>query len=139
MKSKMIYSDYNPETGESLVIIHNKLGDFHGFAQLHPEDKENESSFVGCRYAEARAHIACEQYKREVLDNQIKALRDFENILKGKWDYNEHSMESKRLRIRIHELKEERATVKNKIAAMKKALKKSMDERDEFVKTKINK
>jgi hypothetical protein len=48
-------------------------------------------------------------------------------------------MESKRLRRRIHELKEERATVKNKIAAMKKALKKSMDERDEFVKTKINK
>ena len=105
---------------------------------IHPEDAPYMSNFVGCRYAEARAYIACEQYKREVLDNQIKGLRDFENILKGKWDYNEHSMESKRLRRRIHELKEERATVKDKIAAMKKALKKSMDERDEFVKTKIN-
>ena len=138
MKNKIIYSDFNQDTGESIVIIRNKLGDFHGVADLHPEE-EHVSSFVGCRYAEARAHIACAQYQRDVLDTQIKALKDFENILKGKWDYNEHSMEAKRLRRRIHELKEQRMEMKNKIIAMKAALKKAMDERDEFVNNKLNK
>ena len=132
MRNKLIYSDYNQETGESMVVIRNKLGEFYGTASLHPEDLE--STFVGCRYAEVRAYISCEQYKREMIDMQIKALVDFENILKGRWNYNDQSMEARRLRKRIHELKAERNKIKENIAAMKKALRAMMDERDKFVK-----
>jgi hypothetical protein len=134
MRNKIIYSEYNPETGDSIVVIHNKLGEFYGTASLHPEDKDIASSFVGCRYAEVRAHISCEQYKKEMIDIQIKALKDFENILKGRWNYNEDSMETRRLRKRMHELKAERKKISEKIAALKKALRASMDERDAFVK-----
>ena len=49
MKTKLIYSNFDQETGESVVAIENKYGVFYGFSDLHPEE-ENVSSFVGCRY-----------------------------------------------------------------------------------------
>ena len=39
MKNKIIYSDYNPETGKSVVTIRNKFGTFTGYAFLHPDEK----------------------------------------------------------------------------------------------------
>ena len=138
MKTKLIYSNFDPETGESVAIIENRYGTFYGFSDLHPEE-ENVSSFVGCRYAEIRAHIEYHRHRRDLIDEQIKGLTDFQKILKGTWNYNDQSTENRRLRKRIHELNEERASFSRKIELLKQTLKTSMENRDEFVKKHLTK
>lgn len=135
MKNKIIYSDFNLENGSSVVIIENKkFGCFEGRAQLHPEDRDHLSTFAGCRYAEARANIACVQHQKKLKADEIKTLTDFEKILKNKKDYNHHSMEARTLRKRIYALKEEKQQLKDLENSMKKALRKTMDDRDTFMK-----
>lgn len=138
MKTKLIYSNFDPETGESVAVIQNRYGTFYGFSDLHPEE-ENVSTFVGCRYAEIRAHIEYHRHRRDLIDEQLKGLIDFQNILKGTWNYNDQSTENRRLRKRIHELKEEKRTFTRKIELLKQTLKHSMENRDKFVKEHLTK
>ena len=138
MKTKLIYSNFDPETGESVAIIENRYGTFYGFSDLHPEE-ENVSTFVGCRYAEIRAHIEYHRHRRDLIDEQLKGLIDFQNILKGTWNYDDQSTENRRLRKRIHELKEERRAFTRKIKLLKQTLKASMENRDKFVKEHLTK
>ena len=138
MKTKLIYSDFDQETGESVAIIENKYGTFSGVSILHPEEK-NVSSFVGCRYAEIRAYMEYYRHRRDLIDEQLKGLIDFQNILKGTWNYNDQSTENRRLRKRIHELKEERRSFTRKIELLKQTLKTSMENRDKFVKEHLTK
>ena len=39
MKNKLIYANFDKETGESKVIIDTKYGWFTGYAQCHPEEE----------------------------------------------------------------------------------------------------
>ena len=55
MKTKMVFSEYNPETRMSTVKVANTFGIFTGYAKCHPQD--TESSFLGCHLAEYRATI----------------------------------------------------------------------------------
>lgn len=138
MKTKLIYSNFDQETGQSVAIIQNKYGIFSGVSDLHPEE-ENVSSFVGCRYAEIRAYMEYYRHRRDLIDEQLKGLIDFQNILKGTWNYNDQSTENRRLRKRIHELKEERKSFTRKIELLKQTLKNSMENRDNFVKNFLTK
>jgi hypothetical protein len=138
MKNKLLVADFNKETGESIVIISNKHGEFTGFAHMHPEDAPYISNLVGCRYAEARAHIACIQHQKNILNHKIKALQDFEKTIMYMKDYNKDSLEARQLRKRIYNLKRERTKLVNKITSAKQALKESMDKRDAYLKN-VNK
>lgn len=138
MKNKLIYADYNPTTGVSAVLIRNRYGTFQGYAKCHPEE-EAPSTFAGCRYAEARAHIKSITYQIEMLRHQINELKTFENILKSMKNYDASSMENKRLRKRIHELTAERNEKKALAQSMKTALKKTMKAHDEYIKKHKNK
>ena len=132
MKSKLIYANYFPETGESEVAIKNKRGVFVGHAQCHPEE-EAPSDYAGCRYAEIRANIEAIKCEKRIVNFAIKELEDFEKILKSLKDYNPNSVEARRLRRRIHEKKEERIFLQTAIIAMKNTLKKVMNERDALI------
>lgn len=138
MKNKLIYADYDPTTGVSAVLIRNRYGTFQGYAKCHPEE-EAPSTFAGCRYAEARAHIESMTYQIEMLRHQINELKTFENILKSMKNYDASSMENKRLRKRIHELTAERNEKKALAQSMKVALKKTMKEHDEYIEKHKNK
>ena len=111
MKNKLVYADY---------------------AKCHPEE-EAPSSFAGCRYAEARAHIESMTYQIALLKAQIDELKTFENILKSMKGYDASSMENKRLRKRIHELTAERNEKKALAQSMKVALKKTIADHDAYV------
>ena len=65
MKTKMIYSNYNPDTGESIVKIRNKYGIFTGVSRLQEEDRPYESSFAGCEYAEMKANISYMKFRKK--------------------------------------------------------------------------
>ena len=138
MKNKLIYADYDPTTGVSAVLIRNRYGTFQGYAKCHPEE-EAPSTFAGCRYAEARAHIESMTYQIEMLRHQINELKTFENILKSMKNYDASSMENKRLRKRNHELTAERNEKKALAQSMKIALKKTMKEHDEYIEKHKNK
>jgi hypothetical protein len=131
MKTKLVRANYDAEMGISEAVVKNKNGHFTGHALCHPKE-EHPSNFAGCRIAEARAIINSVRYEKNVLNSKIKALQDFEKILKNLKDYNPDSVEGRRLRKRIHELKAERKAKREHIAAMKAALNKTIAERDEY-------
>ena len=79
MKTKLIYSNFDQETGQSVAMIENKYGIFSGVSELHPEE-ENVYTFVGCRYAEIRAYMEYYRHRRDLIDEQLKGLIDFQNI-----------------------------------------------------------
>lgn len=74
---KFIDSYYNVETGFSEVWIQHLGVKFRGTATIHPEDKENASSYAGCEYAEIRATIKALKYERKILKAKADASIDF--------------------------------------------------------------
>jgi hypothetical protein len=70
----LISSDYNAETGESVVTIHTEEGNFTGKARLHPADADNASRFFGCQIAEQRAAIKWHK-------TQLRILREQETVI----------------------------------------------------------
>lgn len=90
----MILTDasYDKETGVSkCTILHNGVK-YYGEARLHPDDKDNWSSFLGCRIAEARATLKA--LKAEKKEKQ-QELHYYENFVKTLLSYKEVNTESK--------------------------------------------
>lgn len=131
MKTKLVKADFNPDTGISQAIIRNKYGTFLGIAQCHPEE-DRISSFTGCRYAEARAHINCVNTQIVNINSKLKALSDLEKVFSQKKYTNYDSPEWETLRKIIYQLKKEKNDLVERRNSMKAALKKSMDVRDEY-------
>lgn len=80
---KFISSSYNPKTGKSEVVMQHLGVKFKGYAQLHPDDRENESNFAGCYLAELRAKILALRYERYLAkkksDDAIDFMKSCEN------------------------------------------------------------
>ncbi len=132
MKYKLEKADYIPETGISQAMVSTKRGNFFGYAQCHPEE-EFPSHYAGCRLAESRALLKAVQFEKNMINVKIQELKNFEKILKSLKDYNPHSVEARRLRRRIHELKEERLKYLNFIIDIKEGIRATMDKRDAYL------
>lgn len=137
MKNKLIYSNYDRETGISFIKIRNKYGTFEARAKLCEEDRDIESRFLGCEIALCKAEIKTFKTVLKDLDIQIHTLRNFEKTLKSLKEYNKDSLENRRLRRRIHELEAEKADIKCKIILIEDYCKNATNNRREFLK-KIN-
>lgn len=74
---KFIDSYYDESTGKSRVIVQHLGKKFTGAAIVHPDDKENASSYAGCEYAEIRATIKALKYERKILKEKADASIDF--------------------------------------------------------------
>lgn len=133
MKTKLIYSNYDQETGKSVVTIRNKFGTFTGEAFLHP-DERYASSFQGCKYAEIRAMIKCVNYELALLREQIHALAVLERDLKQMNSYNYDSLEMRSIRKRFYEKLEEEKSLKSYKKSLQNTLSKSMTDRDKYIK-----
>lgn len=125
MKFKLLNSKYNADTKLSTATLQTPYGVMVGKARLHPDDTTYESSFFGCQIAEAKAKLRA--YKEKIRENKIKikALQDFEKVLKNLKDYNPHSLECKKLRKQIYLLTKEnqeiQTMIQNAHIAMRKA------------------
>lgn len=130
MKSKIIYANYNPKTGKSIVKIQNQYGIFIGTSQLQEEDKAHESTFAGCGYAEMKANISYMKYRKKILNYQIKILKDcYSNMSFGK-KFNSHSYEARKIRRKIYELEKEKKSWDNKIKSLKEKMFKAIETRE---------
>ena len=74
---KFISGSYDFNTGISTVVVQHLGVKFTGKAYLHPDDKENVSSYAGCEYAEIRATIKALKYERTIEKNKSDMALDF--------------------------------------------------------------
>jgi hypothetical protein len=95
---KLISSNYDKETGISTATISTPLGNFTGITKLHEEDKDIESNFTGCKYAEARAIAKYAKAHIKNLKLQIKTLENTIKVLESLKDYNKNSVEARAVR-----------------------------------------
>lgn len=117
MKTKLIHSNYDKITGISTATIRTKYGEFTGTSKLHDEDIPVESSFAGCRYAEAKAIMKSKRAEIKELSAQIKVLQDLEKELKHMNSYIPDTIECRKLRRKIYELTSKRAQLRESIVA----------------------
>lgn len=61
---KFLESNFDKESGISMVKIATECGIFYGYAFLNPEDKKYESAYLGCEVAEMRA--IKDYYKKKI-------------------------------------------------------------------------
>lgn len=121
-KYKLITANYNPETGISTATIACRYGEFTGSTKIAEEDRDVESSFFGCHIAEGRAIIKALKAEKNFLTIQIYGLKNLEKNLKNMKGYNPHSLESRKLRRKIYELKDEKDSLENKIVQLTTSL-----------------
>ena len=103
MKYKLINSYYNKENGISYSIIQTDKGIFSASSLLREEDKDVESSFLGCELAEKKAQIKYLQTENREFLYAIHILENLEKELKCIKGYNPHSLEARRLRRKIYD------------------------------------
>ena len=74
---KLIYSDFNKNTGISTVVLQNREGCYKGIARVHPEDDNDGNAITGCSIAESRAMIKYHKAMIKKNKTKIKALQSF--------------------------------------------------------------
>ena len=67
------HSNFDEETGISIVTFNNKYGKFTGMAKLNPEDKP--SAFIGQYIAEKRAVISYYKTLSKILEAKLDTIR----------------------------------------------------------------
>lgn len=81
-KIKLVYSDYNEETGVSIARIQTPYGVFKGKARLNPQDADTASHYEGCKYAEMRAYIKYFKFMIKIKRTAYDELQKLYNQLK---------------------------------------------------------
>ena len=125
-KKKLVRCVYDKETGTSIAQINTKYGSFIGFAHLHDEDKDIESEFIGCGYAEMRAMIQYEKTKLKDLQSRFNTITTLQNGLCKIDGYDKNSVEARYVRKQYFIQQFEVNQQKEKIKFLETELYKSM-------------
>lgn len=76
---KFITSEYEPNTGVSMVKVKHRNRIFVGTSAVHPDDKAYASTYTGGAIAEIRANIKALKYELRVLKKETKEWTKFLN------------------------------------------------------------
>ena len=135
-QAKLIYSNYDPETGISIVRIQTPHGTFKGKARVHPNDINIASHYAGCKYAEIRAYIRYYKFLAKLKQSAIEEIKKLYNKFYDSFDTpNKILYWTKDV---INDLTKEKEEYLATAAEYQKDLKLLIDQRDEILK-KINK
>lgn len=134
IRMKTTASDYNEKTGVSMVQLTTDIGDIKGYAYLHPEDKEIESRFAGCRYAEMRAGIKYMKAKEKIAKYKLKPLKEVFFELNQMKSFNPNSKEAKIIAKKIYLLEDEIETFKTNAKTLQERLNTAIKTRPEIIK-----
>lgn len=134
MKEKILYSNYDKNTGISKTIISNKYGVFTGISKLSKEDSDFASSYAGCRYSLYKAKIKSYKCQLKEIKFQLKTLRDFSIFMSQSKEYNKNSHEAKKLRQYIYLKNKEKNKIEEEIRKIESQLKHSIKERENTIK-----
>lgn len=131
---KTIASDYNEETGVSMVKIATDIGIFEGYASLHPEDEEIASKYAGCRYAEMRASIKYMKEKAKIAKIKLDTTKKIFNNFNQMKNFDKNSRINKMLKKEIYFLEDEVETLNRNVKTLKERLKQAIDNRPNIIK-----
>ena len=134
---KNIFSNYNKETGESVVTIATDIGEFTDYAYLHPDDKDIESNYAGCRYAEMRASIQYMKQKARIAGYKLQELNKIHRDLSQRKNYNKDNIGMKVLQKEIYLLEDEKEFFSHNVQTLTLRLNEAINSRPDMVK-KIN-
>ena len=126
---KLLESSY--EEGVSCSIIQTDIGNFYGYAFVHPEDKEVASTFVGCEVAEYRATIDYFQEKVRRLNFELNALYQLRNDFIKKLNLENEALVQ--LCKRIEQKETQKEIYRTDIANIKQVIKDKLEGRFEFL------
>lgn len=126
-KIKLINSFYDKETGISYVAISTKYGVFEGRTEVHEEDKDIASDFVGCNYAEMKAMIKYEKAKLKLIERDFKKLEIIRKEMETLKEYDKNEVSAKFLRKKYFIAREAVNEQKAKIDFLKDSLYKAME------------
>ena len=131
---ELIKSDYNKETGLAFAEIKTRLGNFSAFAKPHKEDMDIKSNYLGCFIAEMKATIQYYKEEQKILKIRINTLENYQKLIKGLKEYNQHSRENRKLRRMIYELKEDSKFLDKEIENLKQVIEDSCKDKRIFLK-----
>lgn len=133
MKTKLIHSNYDKETGISTATVANKYGEFTEFSFLREEDKDIVSSYAGCRYAEMKAIRKSIRAERKEKKAQLTILKRMYNELTFISDFEPNSKTIRRIKKYIYTLEKEITSLNEKEEEVTKELLTFMASRDKIV------
>lgn len=133
-KRQMIMADYSPLTKCSIVKIKTELGRFSGTAKLHPEDEDTESKIFGCYLAELRAYREYFKQKKALVSAEIKALKDYQNIIMSMKEYDEKHFAASKLRRQIIEKQQLLTSITEQLKSLQTTLARADTVRQEQLK-----
>ena len=139
MKTKILYSNYNTNTGVSTATIQTKYGIFTGTAKIHPNDKDYSSSFFGCELAELRAGIKSLKAKLKKINYQLEAIETCYKISSATetcYKISPATVAILDYKWNLEDLKEE---IKNQISIIENTIKLKIKERDKWNSSKYQK
>jgi hypothetical protein len=126
---KLLESTY--EEGVSCSIIQTDIGNYYGYAFVHPEDEEDASSYAGCEIAEYRATIYYFQEKIRRLNNELNALYQLRTDFIKRLNLENEAVVQLCKRIEQREVQKD--IYRTNIADIKKAINDKLNGRIEFL------
>ena len=130
---KFLESNYDKESGISMVKIATECGFFYGYAFLNPEDKEYESEFLGCEVAEMRAISDYYKRKEHFLKTRLLALYDIARDIRNNPQYDSEHFEYQLIQKRIKQNEEQKVIYKEYIKDIKEAIEFKLEARVQLV------
>lgn len=128
-RTKIIYSNYDNNTGVSTITIQTPKGRFTGISLLHDEDKDYASEITGCSYAEIKAHMKMVAADIKELKSNLSAFEKFYNNISTSNSFDEKSYIARKLRKEIFRLKEKINLYEQLKTAMHNTLMSNMENR----------
>lgn len=85
--NRITVSEYDEDTGVSVVVKSSKFGEATGMAFCHPGDEDVKSMFTGSRIAEHRADTMLKQMKATNYAARVQGVEHLESVLNEKLDH----------------------------------------------------
>lgn len=83
MEGKILFAEYNEETGVSTVCKQTKYGTFIKSVKVADEDKDIANQYDGCYFAELKCDIAAYKRRAQNMEERAKGARHLANIFFG--------------------------------------------------------
>ena len=101
----LVYSNYDEDTGVSIVKINTDVGVFTGSAKCHPDEKI-KSKYYGCQLAEGRALLAYQRELVKIGKAQRDALFNLNTTVCQLRDYQKDNIYTSKIRRAMYEKQE---------------------------------
>lgn len=136
---RLISSNYDAETGISTATIATPDGLFTATSHLSKEDKDIESSFAGCRNAEAKAYLNWYRYRYKLAVAAYDALKKLDDALRSSRKFNPYTYEYKHVDIQLWRARIKKEKLEKQIQHMQENYLKISDYRNKMISKKFNK